>query len=135
MTKLFEVPPKERQVKLILRTYKGNRIALKIIRLLKKGGVYNVNDVSDSSENNRTFEVLVLSNKSLIDSLEDLKNEIISYIPDHFEKRYIFHFTQKPLGFVRSFEIEVEHIRKIVCYHKIKEINKRSITPEKNIFL
>ncbi len=133
--KLFNIEANKRTVSLYFETYKGNRIALKLLRLLGSGGVYEVKETNSKEKNIRIFEVSVLSNKSEDDIIQDLKNEIVSYIPDNFTKNYIFYFSGNPLGFIRSFEFGIHEIKKVVCYHKIKEINKSSITPEKNIFL
>lgn len=121
MSKLFEVPANERELKFKLETYKGNRIALKLIKLLKRDGVYKIAQLEGLNEN-RIFEVSIKSNQSKFDVLNELKNEIISYIPDNFTNNYLFNFKDKSLGFVYSFTVELDGETRFEVYHKIKEV-------------
>lgn len=121
MSKLFEVPANERELKFKLETYKGNRIALKLIKLLKRDGVYKIAQLENINEN-RIFEVSIKSNQSKFDVLNELKNEIISYIPDNFTNNYLFNFKDKSLGFVYSFTVELDGETRFEVYHKIKEV-------------
>lgn len=127
MSKLFNVPANERELKFKLETYKGNRIALKLTRLLKRDGVYKIAQLESSNEN-RIFEVSIKSNQSKFDVLKKLQSEIISYIPDNFPINYLFNFKDKSLGFVYSFTVELDGETRFEVYHKIKEVRTKDGT-------
>lgn len=116
----------------ILRTYKGNRIAIKLMRLLKSGNIYKVKRIQDNKEF-VTFEILISSKKNEKSELEALIAEIVSYIPDHFPLNYQFGISRMKLGFVYSFNIEIGCHEKWFS-HRIKEINKSSIMPTTQIY-
>ena len=131
MSKLFEVKPETRELVLQIETYKKNRIANKLLRLLKVGGVYKVSETKSKNPDTKLFNISVLSSEPRIETLEALKNEIISYIPDHFPINYFFDFKSQPLGFVSSFIVSLEGSSFVVS-HKIKEMrsNGNTIIPK-----
>jgi len=122
--------PKDRLFK--LTTYRGNRVAIKLMRLLKSGNIYKVKRIQNN-ENLITFEILISSIKNERAELEALVNEIVSYIPDHFPPNYQFGINKMKMGFVYSFEIEIGGRLKWFS-HRIKEINKNSIIPTTQIY-
>lgn len=133
MNKLFEVPAETREVAFKLRAYKQNRICNKILKLLKRDGVWAVKENRRKDpENCRIFIVSKISSDTIQDTAKSLKNEIISYIPDAFAPNYQFDFTGEALGFIRSFEVlSQDDDLLFVCYHNIKEVKKgESIVPE-----
>lgn len=119
---------KENKYEFVVEHYKGNRIVLKIMRLLERDGVYEVKRFNDKC----IFVLRISSNLSEDDSFKKLVYEIISYIADHFPKNYLFDFSGCPLGFVYSFSIRGPG-NDLKIYHRIKEINKNSIIPENQI--
>lgn len=130
MAKLFDIKANERELIFKLETYKGNRIALKIIRLLKADGIYKVRE-SYLGEI-RIFEVRTNSDLEESEAGGKLKEEIISYIPDNFKVNYRFNFKEAPLGFVRSFCVRDSEDKIIFdVYHRIQEIrtNGASVMP------
>lgn len=130
--KLFEVPAEPRILTFTLQAYHGNRLAVKLMRLLKAGKIYTVKRLRNQKEFT-TFELSILSVEEKKDALKLLVQEIISYIPDNFPPNYIFWVNDQPLGSVNSFSINLDG-ETINFAHKIKEINKHSILPEKQIF-
>lgn len=133
MSKLFEVPAEPREVAFKLQAYKQNRICNKILKLLKRDGVWAVKENRRlDPENYRIFIVSKVSTDTIQDTANSLKNEIISYIPDAFNQNYQFDFTGNTLGFVRSFEVlSQEDDLLFVCYHNIKEVKKgESVMPD-----
>lgn len=131
--KLFEVPETPILRTFKLGTYQGNRIAVKLMRLLKGDKIYSVKRLKSAGDL-ATFEISILSKEQKVDALKSLVNEVLSYIPDNFPRNYLFHVNEQPLGFVNSFYLELDGS---YCYfaHKIKEINKFSIMPETQIFI
>lgn len=115
-----------------LHTYTANRIASKLMRLLKKDGVYKVGNDWDPERTDaeRIYTISIETDREYRDVIADLKNEIISYLPDHFPKNYTFevHLFDKfpPLGFIYSFEIVDELTKGVLIRgsHRIKEIKK-----------
>jgi len=126
--KLFDIEPIEVERSFQIDHYKGNRVLLKIMRLMEKDGIYKV-------ERTKKMDFFILRIKTKVDeykALENLKFEIISYIADHFPKNYLFDFSGCPLGFIYSFWIRGT-AGEIKVYHRIKEINKNSLMPVKQI--
>jgi len=133
MSKLFEAPAIPRKIKFRMETYKGNRVALKIILMLRKGGVYKVKEIfEDKVKENRIFEISTKSIRTYPEALGDLKLEIISCIPDTFPTNYLFSFSGHPLGFKNSFTIESDELLMSVS-HRIKEVKKGTKIPKQII--
>ncbi len=138
MSKLFEVNPIERAVFLNIESYKTNRVLTKIVKLLNKDGIFKVVDMNkfcDIDPNEKVYSILVNSDKDKKEILQDFKNEIISYIPDHFPDNYLFNFKEAPFGFIRSFRVDIDDEFSFEVYHKIKEVRtkRRTIIPKNNI--
>lgn len=130
MSKLFEVPAVPRKITFIMETYKGNRIALKIILMLRKGGVYKVKEIfKPDIEENRIFEISIKTTRTYPEALGDLKLEIVSCIPDTFPPNYLFSFSGHPLGFKNSFTIESAELL-LTASHRIKEVKPSTILPK-----
>lgn len=129
--KLFNLNPISVNRVFYIETYKGNRIALKLIKLLKKDNLYKIK-LSERGKDFTIFEVSILSKEEKTKALDSLVSEIISYIPDNFTRNYIFKVNEQPLGFINSFVVRDDK-RKVYFSHKIKEINKNSILPKNQI--
>lgn len=131
--KLFEVPATPVERVFTLSTYHGNRIAGKLMGLLKSGKVYKVKKLRGKNEFT-TFEISIKSRSNKKEAFELLVNEILSYIPDNFPKNYIFSVGVLRIGFVYSFYLRDEDSQNCRHFsHKIKEINKDSVVPEVQI--
>lgn len=131
MSQLFYIEPTPVKRTYKLTTYKGNRIALKLMRILKKGKIYSIKRLQ-SAKDLVIFEVSIVSTNEALEDNVLLIREIVSYIPDTFPSNYLFDFKSQPLGFVHSFNIKGEYMDVNVS-HKIKEINKNSVLTEKQI--
>jgi hypothetical protein len=132
MSKLFEIQPTERKVSFRFVTYKNNRIATKILKLLKEGGIYKVSKLENEKEN-LIFTITIETKKELGYSYSDFKNEILSYIPDNFEANYQFSLVAGTLGFVNSFTVYGMDGILFEFSHRIKEIKSkdRSFMPKR----
>lgn len=121
MSKLFEIPASKRKVVFYLETYKGNRIAIKLMKLIKKSSNFFVDDV-ESSEDSRIFEISIFSDKDLTDLVAELKDSIISKILTDTPENYLFDFKDRRLGFINSFNVFSENGFHFEVCHKIKEV-------------
>lgn len=130
MSQLFEIPITPVKRYFLVTTFSGNRIALKLMNLLKNDGIYTVKRMNKASF--IEFEISIMSKKSPEEQFNKLKDEILSYIPDHFPKNYVFYVGRNELGFINSFTLSSLECNLAFC-HKIKEINKNSKIPEKQI--
>tara|TARA_R110000851_G_scaffold311414_1_gene471583 strand:- start:304 stop:714 length:411 start_codon:yes stop_codon:yes gene_type:complete len=133
MSQLFEIKPESREVKFDLYTYRNNRIVSKLMRLLKDDGIYKITKKHSTPES-VIFGVSIISDKKLGYVYSDLKKEIISYIPDHFPANYQFDFNGEKLGFTKSFRVYGMDGIFLDISHRIKEINKKSLMPDVQIF-
>lgn len=130
--KLFNLDPTPIERVFIIKSYAGNRLAVKLMRLLKGDKIYKVKRL-DSINDLTIFEASIKSIEEKKETLKLLVNEVISYIPDNFPPNYIFWVNDQPLGSVNSFSIEIDD-EIVIFSHKIKEINKRSVMPEVQIY-
>ena len=127
MSLLFEIPAKPRLVTLKVMTYRSNRIASRFMGLLKRDRVFKVRNEWDLTgyQAERVYVLEIKSDKALGDIVKILRNEINSYISDHFPENYFFDFEDEtPLGFINSFEIYCELGKVLRVSHRIKEIRK-----------
>lgn len=131
---LFNIEPNKRVLSFYVMTYPANRIASKFMKLLKRGGVYKVRDEWDTTNiaADRAYIVSIESNEPYEKVVKNLRNEIISYISDHFPSNYFFDFEGVPLGFVNSFEIYGDHGEAFRVAHRIKEIRKDGTSKLRN---
>jgi hypothetical protein len=131
MSLLFEVPPNERELVFQLKTYKGNRVALKMLKTLDKDGVFHVRPVETQEKKpSKIYEISTISANSREEEVEILKKALISLIPKSFKKNYQFNFLGWPLGFTRSFEISLEGRVVFSVCHNIKEIRRDGTSHE-----
>lgn len=119
-TKLFNIPAEKRNVVLYLETYKGNRIAIKLLKYLKAGDKFFINDVGGMTET-RIFEVSIFTNLDFEDIIAELKVQITDWMRNETPENYLFDFTQKRLGFINSFNVFSNDGFHIEVCHKIKE--------------
>jgi hypothetical protein len=133
--KLFNIPAVAIERVYVLETYHGNRIAVKLMRLLKAGNVYKVKRLK--SKNDLTiFEISLKSKEHYDAAFKRLIAEIFSYVPDNFPPNYLFWVGDNPLGSVASFKIGKKgDSYSLSVSHKIKEINKSSVMPTQQIFM
>lgn len=133
MNKLFEVPASPRDVIFRFETYKGNRIALKLLKLMRADPVFKIKSVESPNEN-RIFEISIFSGEDLETIISKLKGEFISYIPDNFPSNYMFDFSGKRLGFIHSFQVFNEMTDELCfeLFHRNKEVRTdgKSIVPD-----
>ena len=131
--KLFNIKPIQSETTIYLNTYKGNRVALKFIKLLKKGGVYKVKDPR-RGDDEPSFTITITTDKTAEEDFNDFKNELISYIPDNFKSNYLFDFAGFcSLGYIKSMFIYCIGVPgALEVGHKIKEIRTsgESIEPK-----
>lgn len=118
--KLFEVQPEKRNVVLYLETYKGNRIAIKLMKLIGEGDIFFTSPVNGVSEN-RIFEVSIFSDKHFEEIMATLKHELVNLMETNFPENYLFDFTESRLGFINSFSIFDSSGTHFQVCHKIKE--------------
>ena len=127
MSILFDIPAKKRLVSFKVLTYRSNRVASRFMGLLKRDGIFKVRNIWDLTGETaeRVYMVEIVSDKSLGEIVKILRNEINSYISDHFPENYFFDFEDEtPLGFINSFEIYCELGKVLKASHRIKEIRK-----------
>lgn len=129
MNKLFEIEAIKRPVTFRMETYKSNRVALKIVRILSKGNYFQVKEIEKDNKESRIFELYRVTNITFEQALSEVKNEIVASIPDNFKPNYLFCFYGHPLGFVNSFSITGE-AGTINVSHKIKEIKPNTHLPK-----
>ena len=134
--KLFEVPAQKRKVTFYLETFKVNRIATKLIDLLKEFSNFEVKAV-EGFEEKRIFEISIFSYMDQNKLAEELKKEIIVILGVHFPDNYLFNFKDKQLGYVNSFNVFSENGFHFEACHKIKEIRSKGNTliPEQKIIV
>lgn len=134
--KLFDIPATPVERVFIVEAYAGNRIAVKLMRLLKADKIYKVKRLRDNNKDFTIFEVSINSTETLETAFKKLKEEIISYIPDNFAPNYLFSVGIVKMGFTYSFRLshgEGLNTLTALFFHKIKEINKNSVMPTKQI--
>lgn len=119
--KLFKAPPEKREVIIYLQTYKGNRIVIKIMKLLKYHYIYSVEEIKSSDEN-RIFEISIFTDYDFDAIIKNLKCELIDYMKFNFPDNYLFDFKNRRLGFVNSFNVFSDEGFHFEVCHKIKEI-------------
>ena len=105
-----------------LRTYKGNRIAIKILKELKILG-YEVKEGKNRYGESKFFRI------STKKSGEEFQKELVYLIPQIFPLNYSFRFGQTPFGYINSFILVGFDIH-IKVSHKIKEVKKGTILPK-----
>lgn len=131
MSLLFNIPANARELTFKLHTYPANRVASKLMGLLKQGNVYKVRDEWDtiSTAADRIYIITIKTADDYPTAAAKLRREIKSYLPDHFPKNYTFDFPEfdqkPPFGFIRSFEIFGELGSIMEGYHRNKEIKKK----------
>lgn len=133
--RLFNIEAKSTEKIIHFTTYKKNRIAKKLLTLLDSGGVYSVRSGLNQKYFS-TFEITITSKRTKEEELKAFQNELISYIPDNFPSNYQFSVGKRRLGFIFSFTYCIDNGETSTpWFHNIKEINKNSLIPDKNIFL
>lgn len=132
--KLFEIESEAREICFFLETYKGNRIAAKLMRSLKERNIFEVKDTPREKES-RTFEIHIFTNEEFIKVMLLLKSEIAEIMFSDTPENYFFDFTDKKLGFVNSFKVySSDGVHFEVC-HRIKERKQNTKLPTKRIIL
>lgn len=136
--KLFDIPATPVERVFLVEAYAGNRIAVKLMRLLKADKIYKVKRLRDNNKDFTIFEVSINSTETLETAFKKLKEEIISYVPDNFAPNYLFSVGVLKMGFTYSFRLSTINelspdFRQSLFFHKIKEINKNSVMPTKQI--
>lgn len=111
----------KRNVVFYIATYKGNRIAIKLMSLLKESSDFTV-EALESLDENRIFEISIFTDMDFKDVVLYLKEVFVLYLDTHFPDNYLFDFKDRRLGFINSFNVfSGEGFHFEVC-HKIKEV-------------
>ena len=114
----------------IFRTFAGNRIAVKIIRLLQVSEFYKVKKRTQGNTN--VYEISVLSTTNATEELKKLYDEIINLIRFNFKRNYLFCVGSLEMGYTYSFSLcDGNNCTKFS--HKIKEVKPSTIIPGKQI--
>lgn len=120
--KLFKVPQKKREVIFYLSTYKGNRIAIKLMKLLKESSSYFMVEALKSSDENRIFEISIFTDIHFENIVSILQVTIANLLYSNTPENYLFDFKNRRLGFVNSFNVFSNKGFHFEVCHKIKEI-------------
>ncbi len=130
MTLPNETPADKRELKFKLHTYPANRVASKLMRLLKNGRVYKVRDEWDTltTAADRVYIITIETGDPYTTAAVKLEREIKSYLPDNFPENYTFEFPEfdqkPPFGFVNSFAVYGDYGVIMEGHHRIKEVKK-----------
>lgn len=125
MNKLLNVPIEPYKAVFGFYTNKGNRIALKIIKGLKKVPGFKIKEEITLIEA-RFFEMVIETTLDKPELKTMILTEIVALIPDNFPVNYCFDFSKTPaLGFINSFYIiNSDGVKIITLFHRIKEARR-----------
>ncbi|MCP4552336.1 MAG: hypothetical protein GY834_09910 [Bacteroidetes bacterium] len=126
--KLIQVPAEKRNLIFFLDTFENNRIAIKLMRLLKDHDKFSVDRV-----NSRIFEISIFTDKEFNDIVFDLKTSLTGYMEVNFPYNYLFDLSKRKLGFVNSFNVFSEEGMHLEVCHKIKELRHNTVLPEQKV--